>query len=285
LKGDRFLILTGLSGSGKTVVSRLLEDAGFYCVDNLPAKLIPALYDLRRRRELAIERMVLVVDIREHGFLTDFPKAWAKIRRGKEGRLIFLDASDEILVKRFGESRRPHPLAGRRSVLAGVRLERRRLAGIKKLADEVIDTSHTSLAQLKETLGSRFQRRRRPSLRVLVVSFGYKYGLPLDADLVFDARCLPNPFYDESLRQKDGLNRRVREFVLGRPAGRAYLDELERFLRFLLPRFSSEGKNRLVVAVGCTGGRHRSVAVAEALRDTFQASKYDITVEHRDIDK
>lgn len=285
MSDDRFLIITGLSGSGKTVVSRFLEDSGFYCVDNLPAKLIPALHGLWRRRELAIERMALVVDIREPRFLADFPKVWAEIRRRKEGRLIFLDASDDILVKRFGESRRPHPLARGGSVLAGVRLERRRLAGIKGLADEVIDTSRSSLAQLRETLGPRFRGRRRAPLRVLVTSFGYKHGLPLDADLVFDARCLPNPFYVESLRERNGRNRRVREFVLGGPAGRAYLRRLGGFLGFLLPRFAAEGKVRLVVAIGCTGGRHRSVALAEALQDTLPGAKYDIKVEHRDIDK
>jgi RNase adapter protein RapZ len=285
MKDDRFLIITGLSGSGKTVVSRYLEDLGYYCVDNLPAKLIPTLFQLWRRRELAIDRMALIVDIREHGFLTAFPKAWAEIRRGEEGRLIFLDASDDILVKRFSESRRPHPLARNRSVLAGVRLERRRLAGIKKLADEVIDTSQSSIAQLKETIGPRFRNRRRPPLRVLIASFGYKYGLPLDADFIFDARCLPNPFYVEDLRAKNGRSRRVREFVLGGPDGRAYLKEMDRFLRFLLPRFAAEGKSRLVAAVGCTGGRHRSVALAEALKDTLQGLKYDIKIEHRDIDK
>ncbi|MCX6559578.1 MAG: RNase adapter RapZ [Candidatus Aminicenantes bacterium] len=285
MKDDRFLILTGLSGSGKTVVSRFLEDLGYYCVDNLPAKLIPTLLQLWRRRELAIDRVALVVDIREHGFLTDFPKAWEEIRRTGSARLIFLEASDDTLVKRFGESRRPHPLARRRSVLAGVRLERRRLAGIKNLADEVIDTSQTSIAQLKESLGRRFQRRRRPPLHVLIVSFGYKYGLPLDADLVFDARFLPNPFYVEDLRAKNGKNRRVREFVLGAVESRAYLEEMGRLLRFLLPRVAAEGKSRLVVAVGCTGGKHRSVAVADALKDTLQALKYDIKVEHRDIYK
>jgi RNase adapter protein RapZ len=285
MKDDRFLIITGLSGSGKTVVSRFLEDLGYYCVDNLPAKLIPTLLQLWRRRELAIDRVALIVDIREHGFLTDFPKAWEEIRRTGAARLIFLEASDDTLVKRFGESRRPHPLARRRPVLAGVRLERRRLAGIKKLADEVIDTSQTSIAQLKEALSGRFQRRRRPPLSVLVVSFGYKYGLPLDADIVFDARFLPNPFYVEDLRAKNGKNRRVRDFVLGAAESKAYLEEMARFLRFLLPRCAAEGKSRLVVAVGCTGGKHRSVAAAEALKDTLQTLKYDIKVEHRDIYK
>lgn len=283
MKNDRFLIITGLSGSGKTVVIRFLEDLGYYCVDNLPAGLIPAFISMWKRRKLAVDRVALVVDIREHGFLSTFPKVWEGIRRTKSPRLIFLDAADETLVHRFSESRRPHPLAGRRSVLEGVRLERRRLAGIKKMADEVIDTSLTSISQLKDDLARRFHKRRRPLLHILVVSFGYKYGLPLDADLVLDTRFLPNPFYVEDLRGKNGKSRMVRDFVLGSPETKAFLAELFRFLRFLLPRFVEEGKSRLVIAIGCTGGKHRSVAVAEAVKDTLQARKYDIKVEHRDI--
>ncbi len=285
MTGDRFLIITGLSGSGKTVVSRFLEDMGYYCVDNLPATLIPSLINLWRRRELAIEKVALVVDIREHGFLTMFPRIWEDIRKTVGPKLIFLDATDETLVKRFSESRRPHPLARRRSVLEGVRLERRRLAGIKKMADEVIDTSQMSIIQLKETLARRFERRRRPPLHVLVVSFGYKYGIPLDADLIFDTRFLPNPFYVEDLRDKNGKSRKVRDFVLNAPETKAFLVELQRFLRFLMPRFAAEGKSRLVIAIGCTGGKHRSVVLAESVKDTLQAGKYDIKVEHRDIYK
>jgi len=285
LKNDRFLIITGLSGSGKTVVSRFLEDLGYYCVDNLPAKLIPTFISLWKRRELAVDRVALVVDIREHGFLSTFPKVWEGIRRTEAPRLIFLDATDETLVHRFSESRRPHPLAERRSVLEGVRLERRRLAGIKKMADEVIDTSQTSIHQLKDDLARRFLKRRRPPLHILVVSFGYKYGLPLDADLVFDTRFLPNPFYVEDLRGKNGKSRKVRDFVLDTPETKAFLGELLRFFRFLMPRFVEEGKSRLVIAIGCTGGKHRSVAVAEVVKDTLHGLKYDIRVEHRDICK
>ncbi len=285
MTGDRFLIITGLSGSGKTVVSRFLEDLGYYCVDNLPATLIPSLINLWRRRELAIEKVALVVDIREHGFLTMFPRIWEDIRKKAGPKLIFLDATDETLVKRFSESRRPHPLARRRSVLEGVRLERRRLAGIKKMADEVIDTSQMSIVQLKETLARRFERRRRPPLHVLVVSFGYKYGIPLDADLIFDTRFLPNPFYVEDLRAKNGKSRKVRDFVLNAPETKAFLAELQRFLGFLMPRFAAEGKSRLVIAIGCTGGKHRSVVLAESVKDTLQAGKYDIKVDHRDIYK
>ncbi|MGD0783672.1 MAG: RNase adapter RapZ, partial [Candidatus Aminicenantales bacterium] len=238
-----------------------------------------------RRRELAIEKVALVVDIREHGFLTTFPKIWEDIRKKAGPKLIFLEATDETLVKRFSESRRPHPLTRKHSILEGVRLERRRLAGIKKMADEVIDTSQMPIVQLKEMLARRFERRRRPPLRALVVSFGYKYGIPLDADLIFDTRFLPNPFYVEDLRDKNGKSRKVRDFVLGAPETKAFLAELQRFLGFLMPRFAAEGKSRLVIAVGCTGGKHRSVVVAEWLKDTLQTLKYDIKVDHRDIYK
>jgi UPF0042 nucleotide-binding protein len=284
-RDERFLIVTGLSGSGKSVVSRFLEDLGFFCVDNLPAKLIPSFVELRRRREDPLGRVALVVDMREPRFLTDFPREWENIRRSAGARLLFFDASDETLVHRFSENRRPHPLARGRSVLDGVRLERKRLAPIKTLADEVIDTSALTIAQLRDVLSRRFSGTKRPAFPVRIMSFGYKHGIPMDADLVFDTRFLPNPFYRDDLRDKPGTHRRVREFVLGQTETRAFLAELVRFLKFLLPRFEAEGKSQLVVAVGCTGGRHRSVVAAAALGDTLRGRKYDIKIFHRDISK
>jgi len=284
-RDDRFLIVTGLSGSGKSVVSRFLEDLGFFCVDNLPAKLIPSFVDLRRRREVDLDRVALVVDMRESGFLADFPKEWEKYRRMAGSRLLFLDASDEILVHRFSESRRPHPLARRRSILEGVRLERKRLAPIKALADEVIDTSALSISQLRDALTRRFLRTKRLPLLIRIISFGYKHGIPMDADLIFDARFLPNPFYRDDLRNKPGTHRRVREFVLDQAETRTFLAELTRFLKFLLPRFVAEGKSQLVIAIGCTGGRHRSVVAADALGGTLRSRKYDIKIIHRDMSK
>jgi len=283
-RDDSFLIITGLSGSGKTVVSRFLEDLGYYCVDNLPVQMIPILVDLWQRREVQIEKVALVVDIRERDFTQTFPAVWEGIRRAIAPRLIFLDASDETLVKRFSETRRPHPLGGT-SILHGVRLEREHLAPIKKMADEVIDTSGTNLSQLKERFAQRFQKAARPRLRVVIISFGYKYGVPVDADLIFDTRFLPNPFYVENLRTKSGKSRSVREFVLGSEETKAFLAELERFLGFLMPRFVAEGKSQLVIAVGCTGGRHRSVVVADAIRDYLRGLKYDIKIFHRDVFK
>jgi len=281
-KDGRFLIVTGLSGSGKTVVSHFLEDLGYYCVDNLPAKLIPTFVDLWRREEVRIDKVALVVDIREPGFLETFPDVWESIRKKVSPRLIFLDASDETLVKRFSETRRPHPLA-RRSILEGVRLERRRMAPIKKMADEVIDTSATNLSQLKDNFARKFMKKPKSRLQVSIISFGYKYGIPLDSDLIFDTRFLPNPFYIDALRNLTGQDSAIRDFLLGTDETRAFLAELFRFIRFQMPRFVAEGKSNLVISVGCTGGRHRSVVVADELREYLQKQKYDIKISHRDM--
>jgi len=283
LKNDRFLVITGLSGSGKSIVSRFLEDLGYYCIDNLPAKLILNLVDLWRNEEADIPRLALVVDIREHGFLTEFPRVWRDIQKRVSPRLIFLDASDETLVNRFSESRRPHPLAKRGPILAGVRLERQRLAKIKKMADEVIDTTAVALPELRSLLARRFKRSGKKQLQVSIVSFGYKHGLPLDSDLVFDTRFLPNPFYVDRLKDLTGKDKGVRDFVLRSPATSAFLAELCRFLGLLLPFFLEEGKSHVHISVGCTGGRHRSVVIAEQLRSYLRAQKCDITIHHRDM--
>jgi UPF0042 nucleotide-binding protein len=282
---NRFLVVTGLSGSGKTVVSRFLEDLGYYCVDNLPAKLIPSFVDLWQKKKVDIERVALVVDIREPAFLTEFPGIYREIRKRISPRLIFLDSSDECLVKRFSESRRPHPLARRRPVLEGVRLERRRMAEIMKMADEVIDTSVMNISQLKERLARKVLKRRTPRMQIVLISFGYKYGLPLDSDLVFDTRFLPNPFYVDRLRDRNGRSQSVRDFVLGAPETKAFLRELFAFIDRLVPQFVREGKSTLTVALGCTGGKHRSVAVADALRGHLKAGGADAKIYHRDIYK
>ncbi len=285
MKDDRFLIVTGISGSGKTVVSHYLEDMGYYCIDNLPAKLIPSLVDLWLGREVEIQKVALVVDMREPGFLTDFPVVWGQIRKKITPKLIFLDSSDETLLKRFSESRRPHPLAPRKSVMEGIRLERKRLAPIKDMADEVFDTSATSITQIKELLMRRLIKGRKQTLQFVAVSFGYKYGLPLDSDLVFDTRFLPNPFYIDSLRTKTGRSKPVREYVLQSEEAQEFLKKLFNFVDYLIPRFISEGKSYLTIAIGCTGGRHRSVVIVEELKGYLRKKSYDIKVYHRDIFK
>jgi len=284
-KDNRFLIVTGLSGSGKTVVSRFLEDLGYYCVDNLPAKLIPSLVDLWQKKKVEIERVALIVDIREPSFLTEFPGIFREIRRKISPRLVFLDASDESLVKRFSESRRPHPLSKGRTVLGGVRSERRRMAEIMKMADEVIDTSDLNISQLKNLLVRKVLKKRSPGLQVVIISFGYKHGLPLDSDLVFDTRFLPNPFYVDKLRDQNGKTDVVRNYVLNAEETKDFLKELYRLIDRLIPKFVKEGKSNLTISIGCTGGKHRSVVVAEALRRHFRGMRPAVKIFHRDIYK
>lgn len=285
MKDDRFLIITGLSGSGKTIASRALEDLGYYCIDNLPAKLIPSFVDLWSRKEVEIEKVALVVDIREAGFETEFPEVLKLIRKKISPQLIFLEASDEALIKRFSESRRPHPLTGRKSVTESVHLERERLAAIKSMADEVIDTTSLNIYQLKEHLTKRFLKEKHEKMQIVVVSFGYKYGIPLDSDLVFDARFLPNPFYIDELRNKTGKSKAVREYVLKEGETKKFLARLYRFVDFLIPRFINEGKSHLTISTGCTGGRHRSVVLADKLNEYIKKKKYNVRSYHRDIYK
>jgi UPF0042 nucleotide-binding protein len=285
LKDNRFLVITGLSGSGKTVVSRFLEDLGYYCVDNLPAKLIPNFVELWLKKKVEIDRVALVMDIREPRFVTEFPQVLAEIRKRVPARLIFLDATDESLVKRFSETRRPHPLTRRRPILEGVRLERKRLAGIKKMADEVVDTSGLNISQLKEAVTQKVLKTRSLRMQTVLISFGYKYGIPLDSDLVFDTRFLPNPFYVDRLRDRNGKTRSVRDFVLGSPPARDFIRKLVGFMDFMLPHFIKEGKSTLTVSVGCTGGKHRSVVIAEELRAHLKKAGGDVKIYHRDLYK
>ena len=280
--GD-FVIITGLSGSGKTVVSHFLEDLGYYCVDNLPGKLIPGLVDLWQKGKVEIDRMALVIDIREPNFLSDFPEILKQLKA--KPRLIFLEASDEALVKRFSESRRPHPLMKKGSILDGVRLERKKLAPIKAMADEVIDTTGLSISQLKDLVAGRVLKEKKKHLLINIISFGYKYGLPLDSDLVFDTRFLPNPFYVDKLRNLNGKSRKVREFVLKSAETIEYLRHLEDFIDSQLPGFLKEGKSTLTISIGCTGGKHRSVVIADALRNHLRQKKQEVKIIHRDIYK
>jgi UPF0042 nucleotide-binding protein len=285
MKDDRFLIITGISGSGKTVASRFLEDLGYYCVDNLPAKLIPSLVNLWLRKEVEIEKVALVVDMREPGFLSEFPKVLEQIRKKTSPRLVFLDASDDTLLKRFSETRRPHPITRNKSVIEAIRLERKRLAPIKEMADEVFDTSTININQLKDQLTKRLVKKKGQALQIALVSFGYKYGLPPDSDLIFDTRFLPNPFYIDELRGESGRSKKVRDYVLKSGETRSFLERLIRFLDYLIPKFVAEGKSYLTISIGCTGGKHRSVVIVDRLRDYLRHKRYDIKVYHRDVFK
>ncbi len=285
MKSEKFLIITGLSGSGKTVVSRFLEDLGYYCIDNLPAKLISSFIELWRRKEVEIEKVALVIDIREAGFETEFLEVLSQIRKEIAPRLIFLEASDETLLKRYSESRRPHPLKSRKSILESIQLERDRMADVKRLADEVVDTSDMDITQLKEQLTKRFLKRGAEKMQIRVISFGYKYGIPLESDLLFDTRFLLNPFYVDDLREKTGKDVKVKEYVLGEKETKKYLQELKKFIDFLLPKFVSEGKSHLTISVGCTGGKHRSVIIAEKLRNHLKKKDFSARIYHRDLYK
>ena len=285
MKSDSFLIITGLSGSGKSAISRYLEDLGYYCIDNLPAKLIPLLVDLWMRKEVEIGKIGLVMDIREAGFVEEFPQALDSIRDKIDFRVIFLEASNAVLIKRFSESRRPHPLSKQKSIPQAIKVERARLKGIKDLADEVLDTSALSMTKLRDILIDRFSKGMARRTQISVMSFGYKYGLPLDADFVFDSRFLPNPFYVDSLREKTGKSTQVKKYVLKSKEAKEFLDILKNLLDFIIPQIVKEGKSYLTIAIGCTGGRHRSVVLAEEIKNHLNHRELGVRVHHRDAFK
>jgi UPF0042 nucleotide-binding protein len=282
-----FVVVTGLSGSGKSQAIRALEDLGFFCVDNLPIMLIPTLAELSLRPGTDISRVAIVVDVRERTFLDQFPKVLRALRRMRRLNLavIFLEASDTALVRRFSESRRPHPLGADRSAIEGIREERARLKPIRGLSDAIVDTSNMTVHELRRTFMavSRGRAARSP-LVVSLVSFGYKHGIPVESDLVFDVRCLPNPHFVRELRGRTGKHESVAAFMMQHRATRRMLSRLEEFLRFLIPQYVAEGKSYLTVSIGCTGGRHRSVMIAEALRKALgRMPRVRLRVSHRDI--
>jgi UPF0042 nucleotide-binding protein len=281
------VILTGVSGSGKTTALRALEDGGFYCVDNLPVVLLEKLLELSEHTAGEVSRIAVVVDAREGRFLGEAPRIIEDVRRrGGDVIVLFLDASDEALVRRYSETRRRHPLAGEGgSVPEGIANERDALAGLKAIADEVVDTTRLNVHELKRLVHSRFASSEAEGMGVTLVSFGFRSGLPAHADLVFDVRFLPNPFFVPELKPFPGTDPRVREFVLGQPDAQAFLARVEDLAAFLIPRFRSEGKTYLTVAIGCTGGKHRSVALAAELAARLARREIPVRVWHRDVEK
>ncbi len=283
----KFIIITGLSGAGKTLAKRVLEDLGYFCVDNLPPALIEPFARLCRESAGRVSRVALVVDIRGGEFFRDFSASLDRLdEQGFVHRLLFLEADDDTLVRRFKETRHRHPLAETASVEKAIRAERRRLEDVRGRAGIIIDTSRLTPARLREKLLQLFgDDRDINQFSIAVVSFGFKHGLPTDSDLVFDVRFLPNPQYVESLRPRDGRDAEVADYVLRPAITQAFLRRLVHFLEFLIPHFISEGKTQLVIAIGCTGGRHRSVAIADRLATILRAKRHRVLVEHRDIDK
>ena len=280
----RLVLITGLSGAGKTEASRALEDAGFYVVDNLPAALIPTFAELCAG-SAHVDRAALVVDIRGREFFSSVAGTLDQlVQRGVPYELLFLDADDAVLVRRYKESRRRHPLAPAGRVSDGIAEERRRIAPLRARAQRVIDTTGLRPAELRARVRALYAGDGAPRLAVTLVSFGFKHGLPADADLVLDVRFLPNPHYDLELRPLSGRDRPVADYVLRAPVTRRFLELVEPLLDFLLPHYAAEGKAQLVVAIGCTGGRHRSVVVAECLAEHLRRPGYTVESVHRDCD-
>lgn len=283
-----FVIVTGLSGAGKTRAMHAMEDIGFFCVDNLPPALIPVFYDLCIKSEGLRNRVAVVTDTRGGELFKSFFTAMEALKRDKKTyRILFLDSSDAVLVRRFKETRRKHPLSDdlNGSLEQAVKLEREMLGPVKDCSDYVIDTSGVSPAQLKTRITELFLSSPSDSLAVHCISFGFKFGIPMEADLVFDVRCLPNPFYDEALRPQTGLDAPVRDYVMEKEETKGFVSRFTDMIDYLLPLYGREGKSQLVIAVGCTGGHHRSVALAQYMCDYLGEKGVKSSVTHRDIQK
>jgi len=280
----QLVILTGLSGSGKSTVLKTFEDLGFYCVDNLPVDLIPTFSELHMQAGGEIERAALLVDAREGDQLARLPAIYRRICREQPVTLVFMDSTDEALVRRFSETRRPHPFGRDLSVFESLRRERALMAPIRKLADVVIDTTKFNVHELRQFIAQRFQKTSPRPLLVSLMSFGYRYGLPTDADLVFDVRFLPNPHFVPQLRRYSGKDQRVARYIRSFPQTGEFLRRIEGLLAYLIPHYIREGKSYLTIAIGCTGGRHRSVMLAQAISRALTRRGYTAKVVHRDID-
>jgi UPF0042 nucleotide-binding protein len=284
---QRVVILSGLSGAGKTAATKLFEDLGYMCMDNLPGELLPQLAELVSGDRQRFEKVAIVLDVRAG----DAPLALAAVRGALEGRgikprVFFLDARDDVLIRRYSETRHRHPLAGQRGIAGSIAEERRLLEPVRDDSDVVIDTSDLSLRQLKERIFAQLADPNASQQMVFqLISFGFKYGIPLEADLVFDVRFMVNPFYVDKLRPLSGLTPEVRSYVMSQPLAPQFLDFLTRFLELTVPGFESEGKTRLTIAIGCTGGYHRSIVIAEELRAWLERRDYGIvSVFHRELE-
>ena len=283
----RFLVVTGMSGAGKSHAIRALEDLGYYCVDNLPTPLIPVMADLSLHEDADNQKIAVVVDVRERSFVQEFPPMWRRLKASPDLNpgLVFLEANDASLLRRYSETRRPHPLAPDRPVAEALKQERQILTKIRQMADEIVDTSDLTVHELRHVFQSMARdRNQRARLVLTVESFGFKHGVPLDADLVFDCRFLPNPHFVAGLRSKTGRDKPVISYLQKYPETREFKRRVEGFLRYLVPHYVAEGKAYLTVAIGCTGGKHRSVYLAEWLKKELTGLDNVTTrVRHRDL--
>ncbi len=284
----KLLILTGMSGSGKSTAFKMLEDLGYNCVDNLPIPLLKSMIDLVDRPEQKEKKVVVGIDIRSGESIKNLQEVLMELKEdGKKYQILFLDAEDSVLIKRYKETRRNHPLSGQERIQAGIDKERKEIAFLKEEADYIIDTSNLLTKELKAELERIFVKEENyQNLFVTVMSFGFKYGIPADADLVFDVRFLPNPYYDLNLRPKTGNDIEIRNFVMGCEEAGIFRDKLVDMIKFLIPNYIKEGKNQLVIAMGCTGGKHRSVTLANELYQGLRDEEMiGLKIEHRDITK
>lgn len=285
VKNVRLVIISGLSGSGKSYVIKYFEDLGFFCIDNLPPQLLPKFVELCSQSRNEITKAALGIDIRERDFLGNFLNVFDQLKdEGYQMELLFLEARDEILLRRFSETRRPHPLAKGGSVVEGIKLEREKLYELRKRADKILDTSDYHVHQLKEVI-TRYYLERGESRHVSIslISFGYKFGIPYDSDLIFDVRFMSNPNFERDLKPLTGEDPRVQNYVLAQSETKKFLEKLYGFLDFLIPLYEKEGKSYLTIGVGCTGGRHRSVAVVNFLRGYLQEKGLQVHCRHRDM--
>jgi len=281
----RIVVITGMSGSGKSTAIRALEDSGFFCIDNLPVLLLPKLTELAGLGSTA-RRLALVIDAREGVFLGEAPRMLEDVRRGgHQVEVVFLDSSNGAITRRFSETRRRHPLAPQGTILEGIERERSALHDIREMADQVIDTSELTVHDLKKIIQARFSPELSNAPSISILSFGYRYGVPQQADLVFDLRFLPNPYFVPELKGLTGKHPQVARFVLDRPEAQTFLDKVVDLCQFLFPRYQKEGKAYLTLALGCTGGKHRSVAVARELSQRLSGADTPTQLWDRDVDK
>lgn len=284
----KFVILTGMSGAGKSTALKMMEDMGFYCVDNLPIPLLEKFVELSELQNAELQKVALGIDARSGQALEELREVLDRIEaKGGDFEILFLDSDDGVLVKRYKETRRSHPLAPNERVDKGIALERERLAFLKQRADYILDTSQLLTRELKAEIEKIFLKNQDyKNLFITVLSFGFKYGIPVDSDLVFDVRFLPNPYYVEGLRAKTGNDTEIQEYVLQFKEAHTFLDKLNDMIEFLIPNYISEGKNQLVISIGCTGGKHRSVTLANELYKRLSGkTEYGLKIEHRDIGK
>lgn len=283
----QFTIITGMSGAGKSTVLRILEDVGFFCVDNLPPALIRKFAEICFSPDSGINKVALGIDIRGGNLFPELFNEVESLRQsGYKINVLFLDAIDNILIKRFKETRRKHPLAGEGRIQEGIILERKLLTEAKQKATYIIDTSNLLSRELKgEILKIFTQGKKYKNLIITILSFGFKYGIPSDSDLVFDVRFIPNPFYITELKDKTGNEKEIQEYVMGWDVSRDFINKLEDMISFLLPNYIKEGKNQLVISIGCTGGKHRSVTLANELFKRLRNDDYSVNIQHRDINK